>query len=124
MVFVPVTVLGGLPAIAEVWFSGPDYFGEYDAGVDGLYWQRSDGSKGALFSERMMDRVEKDSYWDAYVTEQANDWLSAHTPIVRRFADGRVEQDGEWSEDYIRLNGDPKIKEEPRWPPPLSPCHN
>lgn len=77
MVMGPCTVLGGLPAMAECWFSGPDYFGEYDCGVDHLYWQKKDGSKGSEFSQKMYDRVEKyDTYWQGHVTEQVSDWLS------------------------------------------------
>jgi hypothetical protein len=104
MVFVPVTILGGLPVIAEVWFSGPDYNGEYDAGVDSLSWQKHDGSIGKPLSEKVMARVEKETYWQAYVTEQANDWLSGNVPI--RYNDGHIE--GEYSEEYLRLN--PKTK--------------
>lgn len=100
-VFAPVTVIGGLPVIAEVWFSGPDYKGEYDAGVDQLYWQKHNGSKGKPLSQKVMDRIQKEQYWDAYVTEQTNDWLSFNVPT--RYQDGRVE--GEYSEHYIMLNG-------------------
>lgn len=95
MTFVPVTILGGLPVIASVWFSGPDYEGHYDAGCDGLYWQNRDGTRGAPLSERMMDRVEKqDEYWQADVTEKANDWLGYE-------ARG---EDGELTEAYLALN--------------------
>jgi hypothetical protein len=104
MVYVPVTVLGGLPVIAEVWFSGPDYFGEYDAGVDSLSWQKHDGSIGSPLSEKVMARIEKDPYWQAYVTEQANDWLSVHAP--HKHHDGTLE--GDWSEEYKRLNPETK----------------
>lgn len=72
----PVTILGGLPVIAEVWFSGPDYYGEYDAGVDGIYWQKRDGSKGKEVSKAVYDRLHKIDYWDAYVTEQASEYLA------------------------------------------------
>lgn len=101
MVFVPATVLGGLPVIAEVWFSGPDNNGEYDAGVDGLYWRKRDGTRGKELSQRVVARIEKqDSYWQAYITEQANDWLSDSVPI--RYSDGRIE--GDYSEEYLKLN--------------------
>lgn len=98
MVNVPVTVLGGLPVIADVWFSGPDYFGEYDSGCGGLFWMRSDGSKGKEVSQKVYDRL--DNYWEADVTEQANDWLSISVPT--HYADGREE--GEYSETYLMLN--------------------
>ncbi len=95
MVFVPATVLGGLPVVAEVWFSGPDYNGEYDAGVDGLYWQRHDGTRGAPISQKVMDRVEKkDAYWDGHVVEQANDWLGYNTR----------DEDDCLTKEYLALN--------------------
>jgi hypothetical protein len=100
MVFVPVTVLGGLPVIADVWFSGPDYWGEYDAGVDGLYWRKNDGSKGKPLSAKVMEKIERESYWDAHVTEQANDWLSVNVPTIH--SDGTYE--GIYTEEYLLLN--------------------
>jgi hypothetical protein len=73
----PATVLGGLPVVADVWFSGPDYYGEYDCGVNALYWMKRDGSKGKELSQRVMDRIEKrDPYWDANVTEQVSVYLA------------------------------------------------
>lgn len=100
-IFCPVTVLGGLPVIAEVWFSGPDYYGEYDCGCDGLYWAKRDGTKGAPLSDVMMERVYKwHQWWEADVTEQASDWLSMNVP--RRYDDGTEE--GEYSDEYRALN--------------------
>lgn len=100
MVMVRATVLGGLPVIADVWFSGPDYQGEYDCGVNGLFWEKRDGTVGAPLSQKIMDRIEKQDYWEAYITEQADEWLGANCPV--RYSDGREE--GEYSEDYLRLN--------------------
>lgn len=72
----PCTVLGGLPLIADVW-SDRDYWGEYDCGVDGLYWQKRDGSRGKEIPQKLLDRIEKyDPYWEALVTEQVFDYLS------------------------------------------------
>ena len=72
-----VSVLGGLPVIADVWFSGPDYFGEYDAGVNALYWTRRDGTKGKEVSQKIYDKLDKrDSYWQANVTEQVSEALA------------------------------------------------
>lgn len=72
MVYIPVTVLGGLSCIAEVSFCGPDY-----VGVDGLYWEKPDGSRGVPFSTALMERIErKDQHWQGAVVEQANDWLA------------------------------------------------
>lgn len=70
----PATILGGLPVIAEVWFSGPDYQGEYNAGVDGLYWQRRDGTAGSQLSEKVMSRLP--DYWQGDVIEQVSDYLA------------------------------------------------
>lgn len=100
MVYVPVTVLGGLPVIADVWFSGPDYWGEYDAGVDGLYWQKRDGSRGKELSTKVMERIEKEQYWDADVTEKANDWLSFNVPTYS----GNTLISGSYSEEFLQLN--------------------
>jgi len=73
----PCTVLGGLSLWAECWASGPDYYGEYDAGVDTLYWVKRDGTKGKEISQKMYDKIEKwDEYWQALVTEQVSDYLS------------------------------------------------
>lgn len=77
----PATILGGLPVIAEVWFSGPDYQGEYDAGVDGLYWQRSDGSAGSPLSEKIMKRLP--DYWQGDVLEQVSDYLAMRDYVER-----------------------------------------
>lgn len=78
MVDVAVTILGGLPVIADVWFSGPDYQGEYDSGVNAIYWLKTKhGGKGNEVSQNVYDRLEKyDSYWQADVTERASDALA------------------------------------------------
>lgn len=75
----PCTVLGGLPVVAEVWFSGPDYYGEYDAGVDTLFWQTKDSwndptKQGKALSDKVMDRLP--DYWESDVIEQVSDWLT------------------------------------------------
>lgn len=72
-----VSVLGGLPVIADVWFSGPDYFGEYDAGVNALYWAKRDGTKGKEVSQKIYDNLDKrDPYWQADVTERVSEALA------------------------------------------------
>jgi hypothetical protein len=72
-----VSVLGGLPVIADVWFSGPDYYGEYDAGVNALYWEKRDGTKGKEVSQKIYDKLDKrDPYWHADVTEQVSEALA------------------------------------------------
>jgi len=77
MVDGPATVLGGLPVIADCWYSGPDYFGEYDCGCDGLFWAKRDGKRGKPLSDTLMEKIEKrDPYWQANVTEQVSDYLS------------------------------------------------
>lgn len=98
MVLVPVIIKGGLPVIAEVWFSGPDYYGEYDAGVDALYWRKRDGTPAKKLSPQIVDNLE--DYWEAYVTEQASDWLGENCPT--RYSDGR--EVGIYSEEYLKLN--------------------
>jgi hypothetical protein len=120
MVYVPCTVKGGLPVIASVWFTGPSAgYEDYDSGVDELYWQKKDGSRGKEVSKAFMDSVEKyDTFWQATVTEQANDWLGEHCP-TRRYVGGPANAEegidhsgyiteGEWSKEYILLNGDPR----------------
>lgn len=86
----PVTVLGGLPLIAEVWFTrGDGWCTDDDAGVDALYWRKRDGSKGKEVSQKIYDRLEKaDTYWEASVTEQVSEhlayeeWEAKHTHMV------------------------------------------
>lgn len=99
MTFVPVTVRGGLPVIADVWFL-IDYYGEVDSGVNALYWQQRDGTRGKELSKPLMDKITKESYWDAYITEQANDWLGEHVPT--RYSDGTTI--GSYSDEYLKLN--------------------
>ena len=70
-------MLGGLPVIAEVWFSrGDGWRTDDDAGVDALYWQKRDGSKGAPLSQKIMDRIEKQDYWECDVIDQVSDYLA------------------------------------------------
>lgn len=114
MVMIHCSILGGLPVVASVWFSGPDHDGEYDSGVDELFWRRRDGSAGGQISEKTMDRLERyDDYWQADVTEQANDWLGEHCPTRRRNPEwngyslhGPPEyiEEGEYSPEYRLLN--------------------
>lgn len=74
----PCTILGGLPVIAEVWFTrGDGWMTDDDAGVDALFWQKRDGSKGKEVSQKIYDRLEKsDPYWQCGVTEQVFDYLA------------------------------------------------
>ncbi len=77
MPFAPVTILGGLPVIAEVWFSrGDGWMTDDDAGVDGLYWIKRDGTRGKHVSRKIWDRLDKIDYWQCDVVEQASDWLA------------------------------------------------
>ncbi len=74
---VPVTILGGLPVIADVWFSrGDGWMTDDDAGVNALYWRKKDGSKGAPVSQAILGRLDKMAHWEADVTEQASEWLA------------------------------------------------
>ncbi|WP_037500567.1 hypothetical protein [Sphingomonas jaspsi] len=74
----PATILGGLPVIADVWFTrGDGWSTDDDAGVDTLYWMKRDGSKGKPLPEHMYDRLEKsDPYWECGVTEAVFDHLA------------------------------------------------
>lgn len=74
----PCTVLGGLPLLADVWFTrGDGWTTDDDAGVDALYWQRRDGSKGEPVSPAIYERLDKsDPYWEAGVIEQVSEHLS------------------------------------------------
>lgn len=81
----PVTILGGLPVLADVWFSsGGGWQSDGDAGVDALYWRKRDGTKGAEVSTKIYDRLDKEPYWQADVTEQANDWLGCRERKERK----------------------------------------
>ena len=105
MVFCPVTVLGGLPVIAQVWFSGDD------GGVDALFWQRRYRGKilkGSRLSSRMMEKVENySSYWASDVLEYASDWLGYNCPTQYNTGynlSGGSYVEGEYSEEYKLLN--------------------
>jgi hypothetical protein len=82
----PCTVLGGLPLIAEVWFTrGDGWTIDDDAGVDALYWQKRDGTKGKEVSQKIYDRLDEINYWECEVIEQVSDHL-AHEQFLREHA--------------------------------------
>lgn len=72
------TVLGGLPVIAEVWFTrGDGWLTDDSAGVDCLYWAKRDGTKGKPLSEKIMARIEKsDPYWQCDVIDRVSEQLA------------------------------------------------
>lgn len=114
MVLVRATILGGLPIVADVTFGKdadtPNGPGEYWAEVEALYWQKHDGTKGKEVSQAVYERCHRwDNYWQAYVTEEANEWLSVNCPtrIRDQTASGGYRNEGDWSPDYIALNGNP-----------------
>lgn len=74
----PATILGGLPVIAEVWFTrGDGWMTDDDAGVDALYWVKRDGTKGKEVPKSVYDRLEKsDPYWHCEVTDQVSEHLA------------------------------------------------
>lgn len=73
----PASILGGLPVIADVWYTrGDGWTTDDDAGVDCLYWMKRDGSKGKPLPEHMYDRLHKsDPYWECDVVEAVTDHL-------------------------------------------------
>lgn len=82
MPLAPVTILGGLPVVAAVWFTrGDGWTTDDDAGVDELYWHTkhswSDPSKhGKEVPQSIYDRLDKIDYWQSDVVDQASDWLA------------------------------------------------
>jgi len=79
MPFVQVTILGGLPVIAEVsFYRGDGWSTDDDARVDGLYWRRANGKRGKPVSEAIYAKLEKrNPCWDSDVIEQASEQLAA-----------------------------------------------
>jgi hypothetical protein len=84
----PATILGGLPVIAEVWFTrGDGWSTDDDAGVSALYWRKKDGTKGKELSQKILDRAEaKDPYWECDVVEAVSEHL-AYEQWVREHPD-------------------------------------
>jgi hypothetical protein len=73
----PATILGGLPVIAEVWYTrGDGWTTDDDAGVDKIYWQKRDGSKGKEISQKIYDRLDKLDYWESDVCDAVFDHLA------------------------------------------------
>lgn len=89
----PATVLGGLPVIADVWFThGDGWMTDDDAGVSTLYWQKRDGTKGKEVPQSIYDRCEKhDAYWQVSVVEAVIDhlayeqWAREHPEEAERY---------------------------------------
>lgn len=99
MVKAPVSILGGLPVIADVWSTrGDGWTTDDDAGVNHLYWhtKRSyeDPTKhGKEIPQSIYDRLDKtDAYWEVSVTEQAFDWLSHRDWLLQQ---GRTNGSGD-----------------------------
>ncbi len=87
----PATILGGLPIIADVWFTrGDGYSSDDDAGVDAIYWRKRDGSKGKEVSQKIYDRLDKIDYWECAVVDAVSDHL-AHEQWLREQAEGAPE---------------------------------
>lgn len=70
--------MGGLPVIAEVWFTrGDGWMTDDDAGVDALYWIKRDGTKGKRLSDALMEKIaRKDPWWEVDVTEAVSEQLA------------------------------------------------
>lgn len=74
----PVTILGGLPVWAEVFFGVHDYGPDgkdYWAEVDNLFWLKHDGTKGKQVPQSLFDKAMK-NYGEAAITEQVSDYLA------------------------------------------------
>ncbi len=74
----PATILGGLPVIAEVWFTrGDGWATDDDAGVTALYWVKKDGTKGKEVPESIYERCAKaDDYWECDVIDAVSDHIA------------------------------------------------
>ena len=91
----PATILGGLPVIAEVWFTrGDGWSTDDDAGVSALYWRRCDGTKGKEVSQKVYDRCAKaDDYWESAVVDQVfehlafEDWCAKNPEEAKWYLD-------------------------------------
>lgn len=71
----PATILGGLPVIVDVSF-GQDYWGEYWAEVDALYWQKRDGTAGKALPQHIIDRAEAYDSDFCCVVDQVSDYIA------------------------------------------------
>lgn len=73
-----VTIFGGLPVIAHVWFSrGDGYSTDDDAGVDSLHWVKKDGTEGTEVSQNIYDKLEaKNPWWESDVIDQITDQIA------------------------------------------------
>lgn len=73
---VSVSILGGLPVIADVSFGYDSYSMEHWAEVDAIYWRKRDGTAGKEISQAVRDRAEKYDPYFGNLIEQANDELA------------------------------------------------
>ena len=73
-----VTILGGLPVIAEVTFTrSGGWMTDDHACVDALYWIKANGEAGKPVSEKIYQRLEKhSSYWQCDVIDQVSEALA------------------------------------------------
>lgn len=72
----PGSILGGLPVIADVWFSrGDGWMTDDDAGVDCIYWMKRDGSKGKPIPQHLRDRAEAYDPYFCNLIDQVTDYL-------------------------------------------------
>jgi hypothetical protein len=85
-----VSILGGLPVIAQVTFTrGDGWTTDDDAEVYHLYWAKRDGTKGKEVSQKIYEKLEKrDPYWQVSVTEQVSDALAYEDWIGRNGENG------------------------------------
>lgn len=67
----PARILGGLPVWAVCWYTrGDGWTQDDDAGVESLHWLKRDGTKGALLSQKILDRLERTNpHWECDVCD-------------------------------------------------------
>lgn len=80
----PGTICGGLPVIAKVWFTQGDGWSDPDAGVDAIYWQRRDGTKGKEIPQKVYDRAEAMDYGLSNLIEQVFDHVAHEQWLAKK----------------------------------------
>jgi hypothetical protein len=102
VVEVPITLIGGLPVIVEVhWWQC--YEGDWDASIDAVYWRKRDGSKGAPFSEKLLDSIAtRNQWWEADAIEAASEYLAYEQFQREQLEKARAMAGGRFYPDAVR----------------------